>query len=169
MLVITTSEFDIDQNVQISIIRSPFLISCENYSRRLLPLLSDVNITDVSTVSIYMGEIFCLQQKATSYLMHSTPLCNQKQKIAWFKWDTFCWTVSAPSRLVLPRETCCTVLPPFQQASHAEGEQASLGLGHQPFPTQLELTVFVRVSMGCTEISVCCDAKLTFDDIECDK
>lgn len=66
MLVITTSEFDIDQNVQISIISSPFLISCENYSRRLSPLLSDVNITDISTVSIYMGEIFCLQQKATS-------------------------------------------------------------------------------------------------------
>lgn len=55
-------------------------------------------------------------------------------------------------------------------ASKPRGRRASEpGAGPPALPTQLELTVFVRVSMGCTEISVCCDAKLTFDDIECDK
>lgn len=64
MLVITTSEFDIDQNFQISDISFPIFIS--HALKQNSKLLAYVNVTDVSTVSIHMGEILCLQQKATS-------------------------------------------------------------------------------------------------------
>lgn len=65
MLVITTSEFDIDQNFWISDISFPIFISRALMQNSKL-LAYWVSITDVSTVSIHMGEIFCLQQKATS-------------------------------------------------------------------------------------------------------
>lgn len=53
-------------------------------------------------------------------------------------------------------------------ASHHKKKNAS---GWVASPLQLSLnftTVIVRICVVYTEISVCCDAKLTFDDIECD-
>lgn len=63
MLVITTSEFDIDQNFRVSDISFPICFPTLTQNSKLLAY---VNVTDVSTASVHMGEILCLQQKATS-------------------------------------------------------------------------------------------------------